>query len=500
MKKTPIVVGIVVVLLVLGGWWFWSLGKVSAVEDAPTFSLTMQSPSVEVKAANASNWVALTDQGMSVHAGDEIKTGPNGKAEIHWGERGVTRLENNTDLIVESMPDEEHYMTNASIQLRLSSGRVWTRVLKLLDMNSQVTVKTDDVVATVRGTAFGVVAGADGSDVLVSESSVAVTPTGKDKRVISQNEAGTFQKKGIMGRRTITDTDIWVNDQKKADEKYDDLLREKMKKRLKKFEASNTRGLAERVHSRLAVGDDQTRLQEFMTHRALLQSRQSGHALPAREILQRLPPKARERVLANVEAMLFTNPDAPETWKKQMEAMRGQVIEIEGGRPQYIEELPALEELTRDLMSTSTLPMVTGTRPVPTSTKPVFIQPLKVDLAPSPLTQPLQVTPPPPAPSPAPTLTLIATPSAGTVDSPVQLTVYENINGEKINVTANTRFSTTGGSLTGSSFVSSETGSFAITATYVDQTSQKTLTTTLNINFGPPIEAGPAAATTFGVQ
>jgi cell division septation protein DedD len=175
MKRWGWIVVAALVLLGVGFAWFWSLAavgedaaqEVSLHVDRSPVTVTMPG---EAQAREASN-------GMTLPEGAVVKTGEGGRAVIRFYHQAETRLDSNTELTVtKSMVGSAEASTN--VQVSLTAGRAWSRVLRLFDLDSSFEVKTPSVVATVRGTAFDVRANSDGTaTVWVSESAVSIAPT-----------------------------------------------------------------------------------------------------------------------------------------------------------------------------------------------------------------------------------------------------------------------------------------------------------------------------------
>lgn len=112
---------------------------------------------------------------QEVRAGAVIETGANGYAEIRFPDGSVARLDHETKLTLE----EQLFDATSSASkttLFLTVGRVWSRVAALATPASHWEVKTSNIVAAVRGTAFSVGFGKDGkSRILVRERSVQVS-------------------------------------------------------------------------------------------------------------------------------------------------------------------------------------------------------------------------------------------------------------------------------------------------------------------------------------
>lgn len=170
MKKTKkwIVLGAIVFALIAGGcWWFWSLGNVPAAAKEG-ISFAVDSGTVELERSGTGSWVSAKT-GDELNNGDRIRTGMDSAATVRFFGIGESRLAANSELLIQSP-------TTAKTEFRLSAGRVWTRLLRLLDLDRSFSVRTNAVAATVRGTAFDVQTYEKGSSVWVTDSVVDVVP------------------------------------------------------------------------------------------------------------------------------------------------------------------------------------------------------------------------------------------------------------------------------------------------------------------------------------
>jgi hypothetical protein len=110
---------------------------------------------------------------LELQSGDRVTVAATGTASIIWPEYGRTVLGAGTTLELSraEMPDRRSRMR---VWIRLQSGRIWTRLQRLLVDGSSFDVQAGDVVATVRGTSFGVFFVGDKVSVRVVESQVAM--------------------------------------------------------------------------------------------------------------------------------------------------------------------------------------------------------------------------------------------------------------------------------------------------------------------------------------
>jgi hypothetical protein len=170
----------IAVFIVLGGGfvWFWSLSSVPT-EGPSNVTLRVERSPVTVRAPGGTAFEEAMS-GTVLAPGTTVKTGEGGEAVIVFFDQAETRLDANSEVTISIAERDPNDSTKSTISLDLGLGRIWSRVLRLFDLDSTFSVKTSSVVATVRGTAFDIRANADETtEVWVSDSAVTVTPTGE---------------------------------------------------------------------------------------------------------------------------------------------------------------------------------------------------------------------------------------------------------------------------------------------------------------------------------
>jgi hypothetical protein len=100
---------------------------------------------------------------MELYEGDEVEI-VAGEARLLYPETGMSVLGQGTKLRL--LPQGQPGENGLGIQLWLEAGKVWTRLERLLGKDEVMSVDASGVVATVRGTGFGI--GFDGSKVNVT--------------------------------------------------------------------------------------------------------------------------------------------------------------------------------------------------------------------------------------------------------------------------------------------------------------------------------------------
>lgn len=229
MQKKPLVIGCVVAILVLilglggllgGGMYFVKkmIADQGQTAEVPVAVLRVERGSATVVSGSASQEVTTETQ---VGTGDEITVSSDGRAALYWDGHGRTLIDAGTKLRVEEAsrpagPD------SIKAKILIDIGRTWTRIEQVLDVGSEVSAATNDVVATVRGTSFGVDRTGGTSAIRVKESKVAASRPGSVDMV--EVDAG-FKYVGGQSTRLseteLADPFVVDGDRDIPDEDYD---------------------------------------------------------------------------------------------------------------------------------------------------------------------------------------------------------------------------------------------------------------------------------------
>jgi hypothetical protein len=324
----------VLVVLLGGAWWFWSLGNPIA-DQSHAFRVQNIQGSVDWKQKGTDVWKTLTAT-QDVASGDALRTGAGSSAEIAWDDRGVTRLDANTQMTIENAPADPGSVLQTQIALRLDAGRMWSRLLKLMDVDSSFAVKTDTTVATVRGTIFGFERSASGTRVLVSESVVGVAPASGNgaSTLLRDHQVGDFTDTGsATSVRTITDADDWASKNAPLDQSFDAAWRKKKQDHNAQLQRNLPEWMIEASERmRLAsapASEQQDLIVSFLMRRLAAAQADPSHA---REILggldlSSLQGAAQQRALREISDMLFFEEPRPghtpeSGWYETLRSMR----------------------------------------------------------------------------------------------------------------------------------------------------------------------------------
>jgi hypothetical protein len=143
--------------------------SVRAPEDAAVAALRVERGSATISTSGLEQVVASGAE-TEVKSDDVISVSDDGRASIVWDGYGRTLLDAGTHLsVVEAeRPKDESLRARVLVNI----GRTWTRLERILDLDSEVSVGANNVVATVRGTSFGVERQGNQTSIKVKESKV----------------------------------------------------------------------------------------------------------------------------------------------------------------------------------------------------------------------------------------------------------------------------------------------------------------------------------------
>ena len=116
---------------------------------------------VFVMKAGTDNWIEA-QVGMSLEAGDSVKTGDNSSAEITFFEGSTIELQAGTEIEIASL-DISTETGSTTITIEQTIGNTISRVTKILDPASRYEVETPAGVVAVRGSAVQIYVTEDGT-------------------------------------------------------------------------------------------------------------------------------------------------------------------------------------------------------------------------------------------------------------------------------------------------------------------------------------------------
>lgn len=149
-SKNKILVLITVLFVGLSSITFFGLGLLDRLlPQDQTTTIAIETGSASKILSNGSPQELRS--GQTLLPGDKIKTGPGADAVITFANGSQLRLDENTEVAVNSSTDR--------IAISQTLGRTWSRVMKLLGQSQSYEIETPTAVATVRGTTFSTTVG-----------------------------------------------------------------------------------------------------------------------------------------------------------------------------------------------------------------------------------------------------------------------------------------------------------------------------------------------------
>lgn len=199
---------IILFLLLVSGFYFWSLGSIPDKEPSRVL-MTEMAGTVEAKPSGSAAWSSVT-VGQELAEGTTLRTGVDGGATIRFFDRSESRLGSDSMLVIDRA--SKTASAEATIKLKLESGRLWSRVLRLLDLDGGFSAETNDVVATVRGTAFDLEKrSSTGTTLWVAQSVVeavsaqgAASPDATTSNMVADRTMKRFSVGGSSNRERIS--------------------------------------------------------------------------------------------------------------------------------------------------------------------------------------------------------------------------------------------------------------------------------------------------------
>lgn len=128
--------------------------------------------------------------------GDEVETLEFGRALIQLQNGTLTAIDYSTKLVIKTHTDDGH------TSVKLESGKVWSTVKKVFGQGEYYEIETQNAVAVVRGTSFGV--SFDGTNTIleVTEGAVLLVPVDPEtgERLYDKAVLVPAGKKAIIGK------------------------------------------------------------------------------------------------------------------------------------------------------------------------------------------------------------------------------------------------------------------------------------------------------------
>lgn len=158
---------------------------------------------------------------MKLQEKDQVVTGNDGYAAINFFDDSVSRLSNDTVVVLSKLDKVDDSNVRSYIELSLKEGRLWTRVLNLVQSHSSFTVEANKLYVTAKKAAFDVEINDKKTDVQVFNHVVDISGGSVNKAVSGQKVTMDVNNNMSVGVLSNTEkSDNWVTTNLDDDKKY----------------------------------------------------------------------------------------------------------------------------------------------------------------------------------------------------------------------------------------------------------------------------------------
>lgn len=243
MRKTIlIIVPALVVIIGIGGYLaFHSLTSVNAATPTPQAEIAKIEGDVRYRTAGTVEW-QTGKVGTALHSNDMIETGKGASAEINFYDNARARLGEKTNITLTSLYIDEKNPNNNNVKITLSLGRLWNRIISLVDAKASYEVETSNTVSTVRGTAFDISVDEQGvEEISMVENNIDVQlKNAPEKKIaLAQNKRIKFSPENLKKDAPLPEpedvpetvkNDAWFSENKEQDKEFDAIIKERVQK------------------------------------------------------------------------------------------------------------------------------------------------------------------------------------------------------------------------------------------------------------------------------
>lgn len=90
----------------------------------------------------------------TLNAGDTLKINQGSEAEIQWFEGSISRLTEGTELTIKAAAYDKDNIGQTKIRIFAKAGTIWSKVVSLVDGESEFSILSANAIAGVRGSTF----------------------------------------------------------------------------------------------------------------------------------------------------------------------------------------------------------------------------------------------------------------------------------------------------------------------------------------------------------
>lgn len=231
---------IVVISIIAGGLYFWSKKNTEDLSAVPKAYIASVEGEVLWQSSGkegVDDWVKAKEQ-AELSKGDKIKTEEGSEATLIFFDNSVVHVGPGSEITIKEGSINQENHTSNQVALEVQAGRVWARILQLVDKDASFEIESSNTVATVRGTAFDFQVLPDQQiEITAAESEIEVTTATDQTFLAEETETviGQSQKIAVKPASEEKLQTDWFTSQKEKDKKYLEKIANKRKKALKRF-------------------------------------------------------------------------------------------------------------------------------------------------------------------------------------------------------------------------------------------------------------------------
>lgn len=268
---------------------------------------------------------------FTLKADDVIRTGKNSRASIRFMDESVSRLAPNTEVKISTLFVNPLNKSETTVEVVLNYGRLWSRVINLIDGFSSFQVKTKNTVAVAKKkAAFDVSVSPKGKAKVVAVQNRVDLMVAVDKKVVETTLMKGFsaevkttvsQAPAIRPASEDSQKDEWVSENLEQDKVYIEAVKQEAGKTLSQTEASTpfTVGLSLDEKDRQMQLLEASRAKIAEAQKALTQ----GDAVRARALLAEFQSQV-SGVASWVKTFAATNPAEAAPLRGRIDALLGE--------------------------------------------------------------------------------------------------------------------------------------------------------------------------------
>lgn len=189
------------------------------VVSAGTFT-TLDSFKGDVSIQRAQSLIPA-NVGMALMENDRLITGENGSAEIRYFDNSVSRMSSNSEVQINKLVSPNDNSVNTYVEVSLVEGKVWSRVLNLVESDSSFVVKANNVSTAAKKAAFNVEISNGKVEIGVFNHAVSINAAGKTEQILSGEKLVVDEgPKGVSQLKLAERDSGWVKENMQNDHAY----------------------------------------------------------------------------------------------------------------------------------------------------------------------------------------------------------------------------------------------------------------------------------------